>query len=105
MAWGRASSASGFAPPRAGAAPTTSCCEPTAPHPSYQRGEAVTVHEDEDEEISSLGSLDLRGLRAQIVETDGDLIMVVDDGDVQVEFDSGMSGSWEQAILGAQRLA
>jgi hypothetical protein len=50
-------------------------------------------------------TLDLRGTRARLVTTDGDLVMLVDDGDVQVEFDSGADGTWEQAVQGAQRVA
>jgi hypothetical protein len=55
--------------------------------------------------VVSLGSLDLRTLRAQIVVDEGDLVLEVDDGDVQVQFEIGQGGTWEQAILGAERLA
>ncbi|WP_432834467.1 hypothetical protein [Dactylosporangium sp. CA-092794] len=58
-----------------------------------------------EEPLSPIVALDLRFLNAEITEDEGDLIMLVDDGDVQIEFTSGMSGSRERAILGAQRLA
>jgi hypothetical protein len=60
---------------------------------------------DEDLGVVSLGSLDLRGLRTRIVVDEGDLVLVVDDGDVQVEFEAGQGGTWEQSILGAERLS
>jgi hypothetical protein len=60
---------------------------------------------ERDEEPALLANLDLRAIRAYVDEADGDLVLLVDDGDVQVEFDSGLSGSWEQAILGAERIA
>lgn len=59
----------------------------------------------EDEELSPIVTLDLRAIRVRIEETDGDLVMLVDDGDVQVEFGTGLCGTWEQAILGAQQVA
>jgi len=62
------------------------------------------VNED-DEELAPIVTLDLRAIRTRLEEADGDLIMLVDDGDVQVEFGSGLCGTWEQAILGAQRVA
>ena len=52
-----------------------------------------------------MANLDLRAIRAYVDEADGDLVLLVDDGEVQVEFDPGLSGSWEQAILGAERIA
>lgn len=52
-----------------------------------------------------LGSLDLRGVRARVECVDDDLVLLVDDGDVEVEFSSGMSGRWEQAIAGTEQLA
>jgi hypothetical protein len=58
-----------------------------------------------EEEPEIVLSLDLRGLQTRLVETEGDLVMLVDDGDVGVEFSSGMDGTWEQAIRGAQLLA
>ena len=59
----------------------------------------------DDEELFPIVTLDLRAIRARLEETEGDLIMLVDDGDFQVEFGSGLCGTWEQAILGAQRVA
>jgi hypothetical protein len=59
----------------------------------------------EDEELYPIVTLDLRAIRARLEETEGDLVMLVDDGDFQVEFGSGLCGTWEQAILGAQRVA
>jgi hypothetical protein len=63
------------------------------------------IEPERDEEPALLANLDLRAIRAYVDEADGDLVLLVDDGDVQVEFDSGLSGSWEQAILGAERIA
>ncbi|MET7395652.1 hypothetical protein ABZS66_19390 [Dactylosporangium sp. NPDC005572] len=57
------------------------------------------------DELIPIATLDLRAINAVITEDEGDMIMLVDDGDVQVEFGSGLNGSWEQAILGAQRVA
>jgi hypothetical protein len=59
----------------------------------------------EREELSPVVTLDLRAINAVITEDEGDLIMLVDDGDVQVEFGSGLCGSWDQAITGAHRVA
>jgi hypothetical protein len=59
----------------------------------------------EDEDLSPIVTIDLRAVRIRMEECDGDLVMLVDDGDVEVEFGSGMSGSFEQAIFGAHRLA
>lgn len=61
--------------------------------------------EHEEEPLSAIVALDLRFLNPVIAEDEGDLILLVDDGDVQIEFNSGMSGTFEQAILGAQKLA
>lgn len=61
--------------------------------------------ESEEEPLSPIVALDLRFINAVITEDEGDLIMLVDDGDVQIEFTSGMCGTWEQAIVGAQRVA
>jgi len=61
--------------------------------------------DSETEELSPCCTLDLRAVRAFITEDEGDLIMLVDDGDVQIEFSSGLCGSWDQAIVGAQRVA
>jgi hypothetical protein len=60
---------------------------------------------NEREELFPVVTLDLRAINAVITEDEGDLIMLVDDGDVQIEFGSGLDGSYEQAILGAQRVA
>lgn len=54
---------------------------------------------------TDLGSLDVRGLRARVEYLDGDPVLLVDDGDVEIEFSSGMGGTWDQAITGAERLA
>ena len=59
----------------------------------------------EEEPLSPIAAIDLRFLNAVITEDEGDPILLVDDGDVQIEFTSGMCGSWEQAVIGAQRLA
>ncbi|MET7427121.1 hypothetical protein [Dactylosporangium sp. NPDC005555] len=48
--------------------------------------------------------LDLRGLRASIESEDGDLMVVVHDGETCIRLESGMGGTREQAILGAERL-
>lgn len=61
--------------------------------------------ETEEEPLSPIVTLDLRAINAYITEDEGDLIMLVDDGDVQIEFGSGLCGSWDQAIIGAQRVA
>jgi hypothetical protein len=58
-----------------------------------------------DDELFPIVTLDLRAIRAVITEDEGDPILLVDDGDVQIEFGSGLCGSWEQAILGAERIA
>ncbi|MGI5246937.1 hypothetical protein [Dactylosporangium sp. CA-139066] len=59
----------------------------------------------EEEPLSPIVAIDLRFLNAVITEDEGDPILLVDDGDVQIEFTSGMCGTREQAIIGAQRLA
>ncbi|GAA4246909.1 hypothetical protein [Dactylosporangium darangshiense] len=59
----------------------------------------------EEEPLTPIAGIDLRFLNAVITEDEGEPILLVDDGDVQIEFTSGMNGSWEQAIVGAQRLA
>jgi hypothetical protein len=59
----------------------------------------------DEEELSPSVTLDLRGIRVRLEEQDGDLIMLVDDGDVQIEFSSGLNGTWEQAITGAEKVA
>jgi hypothetical protein len=62
------------------------------------------VEEPVPAEIVALGSLDMRELRASIVDEDGDLVLRMHDGDVSVDFEPGAGGSIEQAILGAERL-
>jgi hypothetical protein len=68
-------------------------------------GRIATPVSEDDEDLAPIVTLDLRAIRTRLEEADGDLIMLVDDGDVQVEFGSGLCGTWEQAILGAQRVA
>lgn len=58
-----------------------------------------------DDELFPIVTLDLRAIRTVITEDEGDPILLIDDGDVQIEFGSGLSGTWEQAILGAERVA
>ncbi|MEV0566304.1 hypothetical protein [Dactylosporangium sp. NPDC050588] len=58
-----------------------------------------------DDDLFPIVTLDLRAIRAVLTEDEGDLILLVDDGDVQIEFSSGLCGTWEQAILGAERVA
>ncbi|GAA3275183.1 MULTISPECIES: hypothetical protein [Dactylosporangium] len=60
---------------------------------------------DHDEELSPAVSLDLRAITTTITNDEGDPILLIDDGDVQVEFSSGMNGDWKDAITGAQRMA
>ncbi len=50
-------------------------------------------------------SLDLRGLKAFITAEDGDLLMVVHDGNQSITFECGAGGSFEDAIRGAEQLA
>jgi hypothetical protein len=59
----------------------------------------------DNDEMYPVATLDLRGLHITLEEQDGDLAMLVDDGDVLVEFSSGLNGTWDQAIAGAERLA
>ncbi|GAA2377778.1 hypothetical protein [Dactylosporangium salmoneum] len=59
----------------------------------------------EEEPLSPIAGIDLRYLNAKITEDEGDLILLIDDGEVQVEFTSGMGGNWQQAIVGAQKMA
>lgn len=58
-----------------------------------------------DDELFPIVTLDLRAIRTVITEDEGDPILLVDDGDVQIEFGSGLCGTWEQAIQGAERIA
>jgi hypothetical protein len=59
----------------------------------------------DEEPLTPAVTIDLRFLNAVIADDEGDPILLVDDGDVQIEFTSGMCGTWEQAVIGAQRLA
>ena len=58
-----------------------------------------------DDELFPIVTLDLRAIRTVITEDEGDPILLIDDGDVQIEFGSGLCGTREQAILGAERVA
>jgi hypothetical protein len=58
-----------------------------------------------DDDLFPIVTLDLRAIRTVITEDEGDPILLIDDGDVQIEFSSGLCGTWEQAILGAERIA
>lgn len=49
-------------------------------------------------------TIDLRALKAQIANEDGDPVLVVSDGGQAVHFELGAGGTAEQAVLGAQRL-
>jgi hypothetical protein len=62
------------------------------------------VYED-DEDVGPIVTIDLRAVRVRIEECEGDLVLLVDDGDIEVEFGSGIGGTFEQAIFGAERLA
>lgn len=59
----------------------------------------------EDLILTHLGSLDLRGMRTRVEHIDGDPVLFVDDGDVEIEFSSGMGGNRGEAVRGAERLA
>ena len=59
---------------------------------------------EENEELVQVASIDLRTVRIRIEEDEGDLILLVDDGEIVIEFNSGVCGTWEQAIDGARRL-
>jgi hypothetical protein len=65
------------------------------------------VYEDDedDEDLGPIVTIDLRAVRVRIEECEGDLVLLVDDGDIEVEFGSGIGGTFEQAIFGAERLA
>jgi hypothetical protein len=58
-----------------------------------------------DDDVVGLGSLDLRGVKAQVEYIDGEPSMIVSDGDVEIELWSGIGGTWEQAIVGAEQVA
>jgi hypothetical protein len=49
--------------------------------------------------------LDARGMKAYLTVEDGDLVLVVHDGQVGVTFEPGAGGSAEDAIRGAEHLA
>jgi hypothetical protein len=84
-----------------GAVPHFDRCAPRGAAPLSRKDPDVT----EDEEMGPIVTLDLRTLRIHLEELDGDLTMLVDDGEVEIEFSSGTGGSWEEAIVGAKRLA
>jgi hypothetical protein len=53
-------------------------------------------------------TLDLCAIRAFVIEDDGDLVLVVNDGEVAVRFEAGAGdgSGWEaQSSLGADRIA
>jgi len=53
-------------------------------------------------------TLDLCSIRAFIIEDDGDIILVINDGDVAIRLEpfSGDGAGWEQrSALGAERIA
>jgi hypothetical protein len=60
---------------------------------------------DDDDDLGPIVSIDLRAVRVRIEEIDGDAVLLVDDGEIEVEFGSGLGGTFEQAIFGAERLA
>src|SRR4051794_27594057 len=91
---GRAGRSGSYLPDRRGA-DRERCCEPCEPH---RAPTARCLTMDDEEELSPSVTLDLRGIRVRLEEQDGDLIMLVDDGDVQIEFSSGLNGSWDQAV-------
>jgi hypothetical protein len=59
---------------------------------------------EENEELVPVASIDLRTVRIRIKEDEGDLILLIDDGEILIEFNSGVCGTWEQAIDGAKWL-
>ena len=50
-------------------------------------------------------SLDLRGLKTFLTAEDGDLLMVVHDGNQSITFECGAGDSFDDAIRGAEQLA
>ena len=76
-----------------------------APEPAEGTLAEALGQTDNEEELTPSVTLDLRGIRVSLEEQDGDLIMLVDDGDVQIEFSSGLNGTWDQAIAGAEKVA
>ena len=107
MARGRAGR-SGFAPPRIGYGDAASIAAShrrrrTLLFPVLSRVEKDIAVSDDD--LGPIVSIDLRAVRIRIEEVDGDAVLLVDDGEIEVEFGSGLGGTFEQAILGAERLA
>jgi hypothetical protein len=78
-------------------------CEPL--HRRALRIVERTIAVDEDDDLGPIVTIDLRAVRIRMQECEGDLVLLVDDGDVEVEFGSGVGGTFEQAIFGAERLA
>ncbi|MER7279030.1 hypothetical protein ABT369_31785 [Dactylosporangium sp. NPDC000244] len=68
---------------------------------SMQAGDAAV----ETAEPVRIGSLDVRGARARIEFVDDDVVMFVHDGDSEIEFSSGLGGTWRDAIAGAHEIA
>lgn len=56
-------------------------------------------------EVIRLGSIDLRGAVARIEHDEGDLIFVIGDEDREVDLTSGLGGSFDEAVQGAERIA
>lgn len=52
-----------------------------------------------------LAELVLRGLDVRVEDRDGDLVLVLDDGEVLVTLEQGAGGRYDQAIEGLDRLA
>lgn len=52
-----------------------------------------------------LGDLDLRDIITAVREEDGDLVLVVADGDGEVRFEQGAGGEAADAVLGALEVA
>lgn len=50
-------------------------------------------------------TLDARELRGRITDRDGDLVCLLDDGDVEIEVQPGVGGDAMMAVYGAQRAA
>jgi hypothetical protein len=79
-------------------------CEPLRRRalPDVERTNAV---DEDNDDLGPVVTVDLRAVRIRMQECEGDLVLLVDDGDVEVEFGSGVGGTFEQAIFGAERLA
>ena len=69
-----------------------------------QRGYDYDRPQDAVDDVHQAADDD-RAIRTVLTEDEGDLILLIDDGDVQIEFISGLCGTWEQAVLGAERVA